>query len=116
MIKSVKLNQKSYPIFFSNFVLAQWGEMYNLSMNELFSLLSSGFNDLRLDQLYNLAFLAFKAGHKHAGEDFKFNDVEELALVLDKDPGWMEKVIGMIAEFFPAEAEKPATKKKSLKK
>ena len=118
MIKDVKLNEKDYPIFFSTFVLAQFGEKYELSAGALFSMLSDGLEQLTLMQVYELAYLAFKAGAKKANQEFPYKDAEEFSAILDEDSEWMEKVFASIAFFFtgPEEAaQKPAKKKQVAK-
>jgi len=109
----VKLNGKDYPIYFSNFVLAQFGEKHSLAMGELLALFANGLDKIEMMQIYELAFLAFKAGHKQAEKKFPYEDLESFAFEVDKDSEWMEKTFEKFAEFFPEPGkEKQQGKKK----
>lgn len=112
MIKYIELSNKQYPIRFSQFVLAQFGQ--DKSIGELFNSLSN-IEKLGLMDVYKLAYAGFKAGARKEKQEFNF-ELEDFAEILDANEGWMEKVFEVIPEFFPdPEPEEKKRKPKAAK-
>ena len=109
MIKFIELSNKQYPIFFSQFVLAQFGE--DKPIGELFSSLSD-VSKLGLMDVYKLAYAGFKAGARKEKQEFNYS-LEDFAEILDVEgnEGWMEKVFETIPEFFPEPAKEEKKRK-----
>lgn len=111
MIQFIELSNKQYPIFFSQFVLAQFGE--GKPIGELFASLAD-VSKLELMQVYKLAYAGFKAGARKEKQEFKYSLEEFSEDILDAqgNEGWMEKVFEVIPEFFPEPENKKEKKSK----
>ena len=115
MIKYIELSNKQYPIFFSQFVLAQFGE--GKPIGELFASLAD-VSKLELMQVYKLAYAGFKAGARKEKQEFDYTLEEFSEDILDAqgNEGWMEKVFEFIPDFFPStEKEEKKSKPKAAK-
>ncbi len=124
MVKHIELSKtvdgktvnNEYPIYFSNYVFAQYEEATGKSLGKLMESLANPQN-MRLNDVYELAYLSIKAGHKLDKKPFEYDDKELFYMtVLDQDPDWADKVFSMIEHFFPSPEPEAKEEKKSKPK
>ena len=119
MVKFIELSKtvdgktinEQYPIYFSNYVFAQFEQVTGKPLAKLMESLSNP-QDMRLNDVYELAYLAIKSGHKIDKKPFEYDDKELFYMtVLDQDPEWADKIFSVIAHFFPEPAKEEKKRK-----
>ncbi|MEM6379761.1 MAG: hypothetical protein AAF705_16275, partial [Bacteroidota bacterium] len=113
--RRVNLNGVNYPIYYSNFVLAQFLEDYQVPMAELESFMGN----ITMLKAYKLAFYGVRAGCNQMKTPFSYEGkFEEFGEFIANDLEAFAKIMESFTHFFPSPEEegKDDTKKKAKAK
>ena len=115
MYTTVEINGRNFPVSFGQNALAQFGRQAGLSLSALNAL---SLDTLDLLALHLLIWCGLKDGHRKARKaneaKGQFNlEVEDVADMLDDDPGAIERILGVFSESMPEQGNGKAQRPKA---